>query len=123
MMFMPQRPYLPLGTMRAAIAYQDPPDAFATAEVEAVVKRVGLTEFLGALDVEGRLDKSLSLGQQQLIGFARLLLHTPAWVFLAEATSALRTEARRVGKECVSAFRSRWSLYHSTNKQTTINIE
>src|SRR3546814_6991527 len=81
--------------MWAASAYPDPPDAFATAEVEAVVKRVGLTEFLGALDVEGRLDKSLSLGQQQLIGFARLLLHTPAWVFLDEATSALDEVSQR----------------------------
>ncbi|MGH6945704.1 MAG: ABC transporter ATP-binding protein/permease, partial [Kiloniellales bacterium] len=89
LMFMPQRPYLPLGTMRSAITYPDPPDAFDTAEVEAVVKRVGLAEFLTTLDVEGRLDKSLSLGQQQLIGFARLLLHKPAWVFLDEATSAL----------------------------------
>ena len=88
-MFMPQRPYLPLGSMRGAITYPDPPDAFETAEVEAVVKRVGLAEFLEVLDVEARLDKSLSLGQQQLIGFARLLLHGPAWVFLDEATSAL----------------------------------
>lgn len=94
-MFMPQRPYLPLGTMRAAITYPDPPDAFTTAEVEAVVKRVGLAEFLGALDVKARLDKSLSFGQQQLIGFARLLLHRPAWVFLDEATSALDEVSQR----------------------------
>src|SRR3546814_8909764 len=89
MMFRPQRPFLPLGTMRAAIAYPNSPDAFTTAEVEAAVKRAGLADFLEALDVEARLDKSLSLGQQQLIGFARLLLHKPAWVFLDEATSAL----------------------------------
>lgn len=95
MMFMPQRPYLPLGAMRAAITYPDPPDAFTTAEVEAVVKRVGLAEFLEALDVEARLDKSLSLGQQQLIGFARLLLHRPAWVFLDEASSALDEVSQR----------------------------
>src|SRR3546814_21117174 len=95
MMFMPQRPYLPLGTMRAAITYPDAPDAFPAAEVEAVVKRVGLAEFLEALDVEARLDKSLSLGQQQLIGFARLLLHKPAWVFLDEATSALDEVSQR----------------------------
>jgi putative ATP-binding cassette transporter len=95
MMFMPQRPYLPLGTLRSAITYPDPPNAFSTAEVEAVVKRVGLAEFLEALDVEARLDKSLSLGQQQLIGFARLLLHTPAWVFLDEATSALDEVSQR----------------------------
>jgi len=95
MMFMPQRPYLPLGTMRAAITYPEPPETFTTAEVEAAVKRVGLADFLEALDVEARLDKSLSLGQQQLIGFARLLLHKPAWVFLDEATSALDEVSQR----------------------------
>jgi putative ATP-binding cassette transporter len=95
MMFMPQRPYLPLGTMRAAITYPNAPSAFDTAAVEAAVKRVGLEEFLPQLDIETRLDKSLSLGQQQLIGFARLLLHKPAWVFLDEATSALDEISQR----------------------------
>ncbi len=95
MMFMPQRPYLPLGTMRAAITYPDSPDSFSTEEVEAVVKRIGLSEFIQALDVQARLDKSLSLGQQQLIGFARLLLHKPKWVFLDEATSALDEVSQR----------------------------
>jgi putative ATP-binding cassette transporter len=89
MMFMPQRPYLPLGTMRAAITYPDPPDAFDTVEIAAVVKRVGLAEFLPTLDFEARLDKNFSLGQQQLLAFARLVLHAPSWVFLDEATSAL----------------------------------
>ena len=89
MMFMPQRPYLPLGTLRGALAYPDAPGAFKSAAVERALKRVGLSEFLPMLDVPARLDKSLSLGQQQLIGFARLLLHKPSWVFLDEATSAL----------------------------------
>jgi putative ATP-binding cassette transporter len=95
MMFMPQRPYLPLGTMRAAITYPDPPNAFGAAAVAAAVKRVGLAEFLPVLDFEGRLDKNLSLGQQQLIAFARLLLHRPEWVFLDEATSALDEVSQR----------------------------
>jgi putative ATP-binding cassette transporter len=89
MMFMPQRPYLPLGTLRAALTYPDAPSAFPAAAVEVALKRVGLAEFQPMLDVPARLDKSLSLGQQQLIGFARLLLHRPKWVFLDEATSAL----------------------------------
>jgi putative ATP-binding cassette transporter len=95
MMFMPQRPYLPLGTMRAAITYPDRPDAFKTADIENVAKRVGLADLLPALDSDGRLDKSLSLGEQQLIGFARLLLHRPTWIFLDEATSALDELSQR----------------------------
>lgn len=94
-MFMPQRPYLPLGTMRAAIAYPDPADAFPTADIAAVMRRVGLKEFIPALDRTARLDNILSLGQQQLVGFARLLLHRPAWVFLDEATSALDEFSQR----------------------------
>ena len=95
MIFMPQRPYLPLGTMRAALTYPDPPDAFSTAEIGAVIKRVGLADLLPALDSAERLDKNLSLGQQQLIAFARLLLHRPAWIFLDEATSALDELSQR----------------------------
>lgn len=95
MMFMPQRPYIPLGTMRDAITYPDPPSCFETADIGAVVKRVGLADLLPALDSVGRLDKNLSLGQQQLIAFARLLLHRPAWVFLDEATSALDEVSQR----------------------------
>jgi putative ATP-binding cassette transporter len=95
MMFMSQRPYLPLGTMRAAITYPEPSDAYDAAAVEAAVKRVGLAEFIPALDTNCRLDKSLSLGQQQLVGFARLLLHRPSWVFLDEATSALDEVSQR----------------------------
>ena len=95
MMFMPQRPYLPLGTMRAALAYPDSPDTYSTEEIEAALDRVGLAELRSEIDADGRLDKNLSLGQQQLIGFARLLLHRPAWVFLDEATSALDELSQR----------------------------
>jgi putative ATP-binding cassette transporter len=95
MMFMPQRPYLPLGTMRAAISYPDPPEAFEPNEIETVLKRVGLADLLPEIDSDARLDKNLSLGQQQLIAFARLLLHRPAWVFLDEATSALDELSQR----------------------------
>jgi putative ATP-binding cassette transporter len=95
MMFMPQRPYLPLGTMRAAITYPDPPEAFEQEEIEAVLRRVGLADLLPGIDSDARLDKNLSLGQQQMIAFARLLLHRPGWVFLDEATSALDELSQR----------------------------
>src|SRR6185312_12524317 len=95
MMFMPQRPYLPLGTMRAAISYPDAPEAFEPEAIEAVVKRVGLADLLPGIDSDTRLEKNLSLGQQQMIAFARLLLHRPGWVFLDEATSALDELSQR----------------------------
>ncbi len=92
MMFMPQYPYMPLGSLRAAACYPDAPDAYGTAEIAAALERVGLGEFAPALDREERWDRLMSLGQQQRLAFARLLLHRPDWVFLDEATGALDVE-------------------------------
>jgi putative ATP-binding cassette transporter len=94
-MFMPQRPYLPLGSLRAALSYPGAPDTFSTSQLQDALQRVGLGEFVCALDAMDRLDKTLSLGQQQLIGFGRLLLHRPRWVFLDEASSALDEVSQR----------------------------
>jgi putative ATP-binding cassette transporter len=92
MMFMPQRPYLPLGTLRAAVTYPAPPDDFPIEVVRAALERVGLAELVPSLEVEDRWDRALSHGQQQRLAFARALLHKPAWVFLDEATAALDDE-------------------------------
>ena len=88
-MFLPQRPYIPLGTLRAAISYPAAPDTFEDETVRAALERCGLGEFADAIDRSERWDKSMSLGQQQRVAFARLLLHKPRWVFMDEATSAL----------------------------------
>lgn len=92
MMFLPQRPYLPLGTLRAALSYPAAPDAFDDDFVRTALKRCGLSDFLDVLDENRRWDQSLSLGQQQRVAFARLILHKPRWVFMDEATSALDDE-------------------------------
>jgi len=89
MMFLPQRPYLPLGTLRAALCYPAAPETFDDAMLVSALERCGLGDFLGALDEDKRWDQSLSLGQQQRVAFARLILHKPRWVFMDEATSAL----------------------------------
>ncbi|MDJ1157074.1 ABC transporter ATP-binding protein/permease [Chelatococcus sp. SYSU_G07232] len=94
MMFLPQRPYLPLGTLRAAVCYPASPDAFDDREVRRTMVRCGLGDFLDDLDAVERWDRKLSLGQQQRVAFARLLLHKPAWVFMDEATSALDEESQ-----------------------------
>lgn len=95
-MFMPQQPYLPLGTLRAAVTYPAGPDAFDDTRVREVLARVGLGELAVFLDKDERWDRMLSLGQQQRLAFARLLLHRPSWVFLDEATAALDEASQRV---------------------------
>jgi putative ATP-binding cassette transporter len=89
MMFMPQRPYLPLGTLRAAITYPAAPRKFSDAAIGAALEKAGLEHLQARLEEEERWDRILSLGEQQRLAFARLLLHRPRWVFMDEATAAL----------------------------------
>ncbi|PWS37221.1 hypothetical protein DFH01_10200 [Falsiroseomonas bella] len=92
MFFMPQRPYIPLGSLRAALAYPAAPRKFPDAAMRAALERCAIGEFGARLDEEERWDRVMSLGEQQRLAFARLLLHRPAWVFLDEATAALDEE-------------------------------
>jgi vitamin B12/bleomycin/antimicrobial peptide transport system ATP-binding/permease protein len=92
MMFLPQKPYMPLGTLRSAVSYPAAPDRFTTEEIVAAMKRTGLPEFTERLDEEERWDRMMSLGQQQRLAFARVVLHKPKWIFLDEATAALDDE-------------------------------
>ncbi len=96
MMFMPQRPYIPLGSLRAALAYPAAPKKFADAALAAALERCGLPHLAPRLEEEDRWDRVLSLGEQQRLAFARLLLHRPRWVFLDEATAALDEENQDV---------------------------
>jgi putative ATP-binding cassette transporter len=91
-MFLPQRPYLPLGTLRAALAYPAPAADFTDEGMGAALARCGLARLAGRLGEEARWDRILSLGEQQRLAFARVLLHRPRWVFLDEATAALDEE-------------------------------
>jgi putative ATP-binding cassette transporter len=83
-----------LGTLRAAVSYPASPGSFEDEEIMAAMERCGLAEFVPQLDLEGRWDRSLSLGQQQRVAFTRVLLHRPQWVFMDEATSALDDESQ-----------------------------
>jgi putative ATP-binding cassette transporter len=89
MMFMPQRPYLPLGTLRAAISYPRTGETFDDAALVEALETVGLGRLADQLDQEERWDRILSLGEQQRLAFVRLLLHRPRWIFMDEATAAL----------------------------------
>jgi putative ATP-binding cassette transporter len=88
-LFLPQRPYLPLGTLADAICYPELDHEPRRAELEAALRAVGLSYLIDQLDVDGNWAQRLSGGEQQRVGFARVLLVRPEIVFLDEATSAL----------------------------------
>jgi vitamin B12/bleomycin/antimicrobial peptide transport system ATP-binding/permease protein len=88
-LFLPQRSYLPLGTLADAIAYPETDQRPKRTELKAALHAVGLSYLVDQLDEEGNWAQRLSGGEQQRVGFARVLLSRPDIVFLDEATSAL----------------------------------
>jgi len=101
LMFLPQRPFVPRSTLREAICY---PITAASriasdVELESVLKLVNmpdLVERAGGLDIEQEWRDMLSLGEQQRLTIARLILARPRFAFLDEATSALDADNERL---------------------------
>jgi len=88
-LFLPQHPYLPMGTLRAAACYPSVEGSFADDRIEEALRLVGLEAFGRRLDEEAHWEQQMSGGEQQLLAFARVLLHQPDWLFLDEATASL----------------------------------
>ena len=87
--FLPQRPYVPLGTLRHVIAYPNAMDAFSDEEIRQVLGDCGMPQLCGRLDHDDNWPQRLSMGEQQRLGFARALLAKPDWIFLDEATASV----------------------------------
>lgn len=87
--FATQHPYLPIGTLRSAIAYPAAGQQFEDGLLLRSLEKVGLHHLSTELDRPESWDQLLTADEQQRLGFARLLLHRPAWIFLQEATDAL----------------------------------
>ncbi|MEB3185284.1 MAG: ABC transporter ATP-binding protein/permease [Cyanobacteriota bacterium] len=102
LMFIPQKPYMLLGSLREQLCYPQPSDRYSDAQLRHVLEEVRLGELVRRypdLDIKQDWPRLLSLGEQQRLAFARLLLNGPAFVVLDEATSALdvATEKRLYG--------------------------
>jgi putative ATP-binding cassette transporter len=91
-LFVPQRPYTPLGSLRQALAYPEDGTAIPDERLKAVLHQVGLGSLEGDLDTTDNWSQRLSGGEQQRLAFARVFLSEPAVIVLDEATSALDEE-------------------------------
>lgn len=94
-LFLPQRTYLPLGSLRTSITYPSN-IAYETEEMIAVMKECHIEHLIPYLDKEDSWSRVLSLGEQQRVAFARVFLLKPDWLYLDEATSALDEPMERI---------------------------
>ncbi len=92
-MFLPQRPYLPLGSLRHVASYPAAPDTHSDAAIKVALDHAGLPQLAARLDEEDNWTQRLSGGEQQRLALVRVLLARPDWLFLDEATASLDPQA------------------------------
>lgn len=102
--FLPQRPYLPVGSLRSILCY--PSDRLVSPDksiLAGALTRVGLSHLAGNLEESAAWEQLLTAAEQQRLSFARLLVHRPRWIFIQEATDALDAESERQMMRLVEA--------------------
>jgi len=95
-LLLPQRPYFPVASLAAALSYPARLGAFDDARLSEALTAVGLGEWAGRLHEEAHWNRMLSLGEQQRLAVARVLLQAPDFLFLDEATASLDEPAEAV---------------------------
>jgi vitamin B12/bleomycin/antimicrobial peptide transport system ATP-binding/permease protein len=95
LLYMPRTPYLPPGTLREVLAYPSAIAAFDAAAYAKALARLKLDRLVPLLDVSRRWDHELSEDEQQILAFARVVLHAPPWILIDEVLDALEDDARQ----------------------------
>jgi putative ATP-binding cassette transporter len=117
-MFVPQLPYLPLGDLRAVASYPNDEGAVDDREIQQALIKVALPQLAIRLNDIGDWGKVLSVGEQQRIAFARILLTKPRAVFLDESTSALDEGLELTLYELIRAERPEMILVSVSHRAT-----
>jgi putative ATP-binding cassette transporter len=94
-LFLPQKPYLPIGTLREVLSYPEAPDHYTDEACREVLEACRLGHLVPRLEDSSNWSLALSGGEQQRLAFARTLLYRPTWLFLDEASSALDEPTER----------------------------
>jgi vitamin B12/bleomycin/antimicrobial peptide transport system ATP-binding/permease protein len=103
-MFLPQRPYFPVGSLRQALAYPEAVDRYGDEQLKQALRDALLPQLTERLNDEDTWGQKLSGGEQQRLAIARALLKQPRWLFVDEATSALDEAAERTVYERLQAL-------------------
>jgi putative ATP-binding cassette transporter len=138
-MFLTQRPYLPIGTLREVVSYPKPAEDFAQEKIREVLRLMELERLEAHLDDARQWDQQLTDDEQQRLTIARVLLHEPDWIFMDDATAALDEAMEKrvyeiLGERLPSAavismthrpvvvqyHRHRWSLVTSAEGRTSL---
>jgi vitamin B12/bleomycin/antimicrobial peptide transport system ATP-binding/permease protein len=91
-LFLPQKPYLPIGTLKAVLSYPQDDSAYPAQRYAQVLQTCRLPHLVARLDEANHWQRMLSPGEQQRLAFARALLFAPQWLYMDEATSAMDEE-------------------------------
>jgi len=94
-LFLPQKPYIPIASLRDALSYPAAPGTFSDEALRAALHDCKLDGFVDRVDEVAHWSMAMSVGEQQRLAVARALLHRPEWLFLDEATSALDETTER----------------------------
>jgi putative ATP-binding cassette transporter len=116
MLFLAHQPYLPIGTLREAVAYPAAANTFADDAVKGALTAVGLASLGARLDQSEPWDQQLSSDEQQRLVFARALLHQPDWIVMDDATAALDDAAERRVYELLAEHLPNAAVLSITNR-------
>jgi vitamin B12/bleomycin/antimicrobial peptide transport system ATP-binding/permease protein len=94
LMLLPQRPYIPIGTLRRAATYPDAPESRTVEDVVEALTRTGLDHLVDRIDDDAPWDQTLSGGEKQRLAFARIFLQNPDIIVMDEATAALDPDSQ-----------------------------